>query len=304
MIDVSKSVPVFEDIKRRKEESLKALMQDQNIAQFVHVHRLSKAVVEDGWAELLDYYDDHKQCLGCQGLESCPKVTKGVVRSLVYEEGHIGLDLKYCQYGKKKEQEQLILSHFLYNNVSRSLALHNLNHNQFILNRNKLSDVNKLAIAEILKFVNTPVGKGLFLTGESGSGKTVLMASMMNYLARHGYDVGICHFPTFLLDMKAAFNSNDADSYLKNILDIPYLLIDGLGEENITSWSRDEVLLTILSYRNINNLTTFFTSMFDIEDLNDVYLLRRNDRTEKLRASKIGAKIQSMCNSRHLEKIK
>ena len=273
MIDVSKSVPVFEDIKRRKEESLKALMQDQDIAQFVHVHRLSKAVVEDGWAELLDYYDDHKQCLGCQGLESCPKVTKGVVRSLVYEEGHIGLDLKYCQYGKKKEQEQLILSHFLYNNVSRSLALHNLNHNQFILNRNKLSDVNKLAI-------------------------------MMNYLARHGYDVGICHFPTFLLDMKAAFNSNDADSYLKNILDIPYLLIDGLGEENITSWSRDEVLLTILSYRNINNLTTFFTSMFDIEDLNDVYLLRRNDRTEKLRASKIGAKIQSMCIARHLEKIK
>lgn len=304
MMDVSKSVELNVDIKKIKEQSLKELLRDPNIASFVRNHHLSRKQVEDGWAELLDYHDDHQQCLNCQGLASCPKVTKGVVRSLTFEEGRIGLDLKYCQFGKQKEAEQLLLSHFLYNNVSRSLALHNLGNNQFIINRNKLSDVNKMAIAEILKFVSTPVGKGIYLTGESGTGKTVLMASMMNYLARHDYDVGICHFPTFLLDMKAAFNSSDADSYLKNILDIPYLLIDGLGEENITSWSRDEVLLTILSYRNINNLTTFFTSMFDVDDLNDVYLLRKNDRTEKLRASKIGAKIQSMCIVRHLEKIK
>lgn len=304
MIDVKNTVHLNDTIRKRKEESLNQLLKDPAIHDFVAANHMSRKEIGDYWAELLDFEDDQKECRNCQGLSFCPKVSKGLCRVLVYDQGAIKTPLKFCRYGKVKEEEEMVLHHFLFNNVSRSLALSRFEDNQFVIHRHELSAVNKLALAKIMEYLRSPVSKGIYLSGESGSGKTVLMASVMNKLARNGFDVGLCHFPTFLLDMKSSFNSYSDDSYLSHILQIPYLLLDGIGEENITSWSRDEILLTILSYREINHLPTFITSMYDIEDLDDVYLLRRNDRTEKLRAGKISGKIRAMCSFAGIETIK
>ena len=56
-----------------------------------------------------------------------------------------------------------------------------------------------------------------------------------------------------------------------------YLLLDGIGEENVTAWSRDEILLSILSYRLLNNLPTFFRSMYGYKDLTKVYTIKKGD---------------------------
>ena len=301
MIQVSKTLKLHSDIQKRKEESLYELMKDPSIKEFAKKYHLSMEQLGDYWAELIDYKEDRDQCAKCQSLESCPKVSKGLCRVLTYENGIFDMPLKYCKFGKIKEQESHILSHFLYNNVSSSLALTDLSNNQYALRATELSHNNKMALKSILSYVMAPTEKGLYLYGESGTGKTVLMAGLMNKLARTGKDVGICHFPTFLLDMKTHFGNYSDDSFLTHILNIPYLLLDGLGEENVTSWSRDEVLLTILSYRDINHLPTFVTSMYAIDELKEVYLLRKNDKTEKIRAQKIALKIKSLCTPLYLE---
>ena len=300
MIQVSKTLKLHSDIQKRKEESLYELMKDPSIKEFAKKYHLSMEQLGDYWAELIDYKEDRDQCAKCQSLESCPKVSKGLCRVLTYENGIFDMPLKYCKFGKIKEQESHILSHFLYNNVSSSLALTDLSNNQYALRATELSHNNKMALKSILSYVMAPTEKGLYLYGESGTGKTVLMAGLMNKLARTGKDVGICHFPTFLLDMKTHFGNYSDDSFLTHILNIPYLLLDGLGEENVTSWSRDEVLLTILSYRDINHLPTFVTSMYAIDELKEVYLLRKNDKTEKIRAQKIALKIKSLCTPLYL----
>lgn len=302
-MDVRRSVHLNESIKKRKEESMKELLKDPDIHAFAKKYHMSLSELSDYWAELLDFKDDKAECAHCQGLEYCPKVSKGLCRVLEYDDGGIKTPLKFCRFGKIREEEELVLHHFLYNNVSRSLALSRFEDNQFVTHRHDLSPVNKVALANIIAYLRAPIPKGIYLSGESGSGKTVLMASVMNRLARNHLDVGICHFPSFLLDMKSSFNNSSDDSYLSHILHIPYLMLDGIGEENITSWSRDEILLTILSYREINHLATFMTSMYDIEDLDDVYLLRRNDKTEKLRAAKISGKIRAMCSFVRIESI-
>jgi DNA replication protein DnaC len=304
MIQVSKTLKLQSDIQKRKKESLYELLKDPTIKDFANKYHLSMEKLGDYWAELIDYKEDRDQCESCTSLESCPKVSKGLCRVLTYENGVFDMPLKYCKYGKMKEQESHILSHFLYNNVSSSLALTDLSNNQYALRATELSNNNKAALKSILAYVMAPSEKGLYLYGESGTGKTVLMAGLMNKLARTGKDVGICHFPTFLLDMKTHFGNYSDDSFLSHILNIPYLLLDGLGEENVTSWSRDEVLLTILSYRDINHLPTFVTSMYTIDELKDVYLLRKNDKTEKIRAQKIALKIKSLCTQLSLESNK
>ncbi len=39
---------------------------------------------------------------------------------------------------------------------------------------------------------------------------------------------------------------------------VPLLLLDDIGAENTTNWSRDEVLAPLLQYRMENHLPTFF----------------------------------------------
>ena len=64
---------------------------------------------------------------------------------------------------------------------------------------------------------------------------------------------------------------------MERLMKVDYLLLDGIGEENVTVWSRDEILLTILSYRLLNHLPTFFTSMYGYKDLKKVYTIKKGD---------------------------
>ena len=78
---------------------------------------------------------------------------------------------------------------------------------------------------------------------------------------------------------------------IRDRLKVDYLLLDELGEENITAWSRDEILLTILSYRLLNHLPTFFTSMYGYNELKKVYTLKKGD---EIRANTIISKLKAL----------
>ena len=62
------------------------------------------------------------------------------------------------------------------------------------------------------------------------------------------------------------------------------MVIDDIGGENVTNWSRDEILSSTLAYRNQNNKVTFFTSQYSISQLKSLYMLKQGDklRVERL----------------------
>ncbi|MCD7809556.1 MAG: ATP-binding protein, partial [Erysipelotrichaceae bacterium] len=161
-----------------------------------------------------------------------------------------------------------------------------------VKNIDKLPPNDLRSLTMILKYVDSPSDKGLYLHGDDPLQNITLMAGMMNQLARKGNDVGIIHFPTFLIDLKSSFSTNESND-LEDIMKIDYLLLDSIGEENVTSWSRDEILLTILSYRLINHLPTFFTSIYGYNDLKKVYTLRKGD---EMKAKAIISKIKALTN--------
>ena len=69
------------------------------------------------------------------------------------------------------------------------------------------------------------------------------------------------------------------------------LLIDDIGAENNSAWARDEVLGTILQYRMDNDLSTFFTSNFTIEELESV-LSETSKGTDEIKARRIIERIK------------
>ena len=74
---------------------------------------------------------------------------------------------------------------------------------------------------------------------------------------------------------------------------IPLLLLDDIGAENCSNWSRDEVLGPILQYRMDNHLPTFFTSNLTLEEL-ETSLATTSSGVDKLKARRIIERIKQL----------
>ena len=68
------------------------------------------------------------------------------------------------------------------------------------------------------------------------------------------------------------------------------LLLDDIGAENLTAWSRDEILGTILQYRMDEKLPTFFTSNLDMKQLEEHFSMTASG-SDKLKARRIVERI-------------
>ncbi len=290
MIKVSDML-VNPDIENMKNDSIYSLSKEKEIQQFLKENRLNPDIMEDYWVEFLDFSDDHKTCLNCLSLESCPKDNKGIKKNLAYRNQEVILELESCPYGKQWEDKRLLLEKFVITNVNDDMLLTDLKSLDIVSKGSQLSANGQLALSSILKYIQEPTDQGLFLHGEMGSGKTTLLAGLMNALAKKGKEIGFIHFPTYLIDLKSSFSTGDNEYPMDRLMKVDYLLLDGVGEENVTPWSRDEILLSIISYRLLNHLPTFFSSMYGYEDLKKVYILKKDD---KIRANTLTSKMKAL----------
>ena len=139
----------------------------------------------------------------------------------------------------------------------------------------------------IKEYDNTKSNKGLYLHGNFGCGKTYILACLFNEMKVRGYSTAIVYFPSLLKDLKGDFDSMlDTLNFLD---DVDLLLIDDIGAEKVTEWGRDEILGTILQYRMNNMKTTFFTSNFNIPEL-EKHL--SNNGSEPIKANRIIERIK------------
>ena len=279
------------EIQKMKRESIYALSKEKNIQEFLKTYHLNTSIMDDYWVEFLDYNDDYQLCQGCQSLQNCRKDNQGMKKNLVYRDGEVILELESCLYGKALERRRLLLEKFVITNVNDDILLTDLTSLEIVKKANSLSPNGQNTLGHILKYLQEPNDKGLFLHGEMGTGKTTLLAGLMNSLAKKGKEIGFIHFPTYLIDLKASFSTGDTEYAMERLMKVDYLLLDGIGEENVTVWSRDEILLTILSYRLLNHIPTFFTSMYGYKDLKKVYTIKKGD---EIRANTIISKLKAL----------
>ncbi len=263
-------------IGQMKQDSLLSLSKEKHIQSFLKENHIDTSLMSDYWVELLDYNDDYKACLHCTSLDTCPKENKGIKKNLIYRDQEISLEIEGCRFSKTWEEKRNLLEKFVITNVKEEMLLTDLS-SLDILKKQDLTPNEKMALAYVIRYANGQGDKGLFLHGDMGSGKTSLLAGLMNALAHDGKNIGFIHFPTYLIDLKSSFSTGETEYALDKIMKIEYLLLDGIGEENVTAWSRDEILLSILSYRLLNGLPTFFTSMYGYKDLIKVYTIKKGD---------------------------
>lgn len=239
---------------------------------------------------------EYKNCMSCKGLNYCKNELCGYC-NLPYVDGEdITFTYKACRF-KQKELKN--------DEYKENLSLFDM---PKTLKNAKIKDIftddssRGETIRYILNFIknyNKEDIKGIYLHGNFGCGKTYLVAALFNELAKKGEKSAIIYFPEFLRTLKASFGGEDnslsfSDKY-EYIKNIPYLLIDDIGAENVTVWGRDEILGTLLQYRMNENLTTFFTSNLTIDEL-ETHLSVSQNRIEKVKARRIIERIKSLTN--------
>ena len=116
--------------------------------------------------------------------------------------------------------------------------------------------------------------KGLYLWGKPGAGKSYLAAGMCNYFAKKKRSVSFVNVPKLISDLKMMFQEPLAmEAKLASIRHVDVLVLDDIGGESVTSWSRDDILLPILDGRMEGKKLTIFTSNYRMQELKEKWAL-------------------------------
>ena len=263
-------------------------LENEQFKNFVNKFNLPKEEMMKHTSNLEESTIEYNNCLNCSGLMECLNKIRGYTYLPKVVNNTLVFRYKVCHYTNNKNKENNHLKYVKYYNtpVGASNASWSNIDGKYLKRKDTIRWLNDFKN-------NYPnVNKGLYLYGNFGCGKSYLITAMLNELAKKQVRSTIVFFSEFLQELKSSFDSDFSDKLL-NVKKTPILLIDDIGAEAISAWSRDEILCPILQYRMDEKLPTFFTSNLSIDDLEQH--LSFNGK-EVVKAKRIIERVKQLCD--------
>ena len=259
----------------------KEIFEDKDVKAFLEQHKeeLTPEAIRKGMSALLEFRMErdarkNNKEVKAPGLEPCLEVHNGFIL----------VNYKRTEEAIREERER-----------KRKRLIHSINMPKNIaearFSDTALTPERQDVIGELLKFINsykpnsTEYQKGLYLAGPFGVGKTYMMGALANELSENGVETTLVNVPTYSAEIKQAIATNTVEAKLVSIKNTPILVLDDIGAEMNSAWFRDEVLMVILQHRMLQELPTFFTSNFTIDQL-EAHLAHSNKGDQELLKAK------------------
>lgn len=240
---------------------------------------------------------EYNNCLNCKNILECKNKIKGYAYLPEVENKKLKFGYKMCKkYENLKKENKYLENVFSYN---IPLSIKEARMKDIITDDKNRFKVIKWLNNFIKNYKKNSNQKGLYLYGSFGSGKTYLISAMFNELAKEGIKCAIVFWPEYLVNLKSSFGHDDYQIKIDKIKKVSLLLIDDIGADTTTSWSRDEVLCPILQYRMQESLPTFFTSNLDLELL-EQHLANSKNSIEEVKARRIIERIKQLTENEDL----
>lgn len=272
-----------------RDEYIKSL-KDEDFKDLVSKISLSEDDLMKYTSKLQECSKEYAHCKNCKGLVECKNNVVGFALT-PYASGHkLSFSYDICHYNEQLREINKYQDNVFYFDIPKEIKEAKMS--EIFTSDKKRVDIIMWLNDFIKSYKKNKGGKGLYLNGSFGSGKTYLISAMFNELAKNGIRVSIIYWPEFLRTLKASFGTDFDDKY-EYIKKVPLLLIDDIGAENSTAWARDEILGPILQFRMQEGLTTFFTSNLDLEQL-ETHFSTTNNRVESVKAKRIMERIKQL----------
>lgn len=236
---------------------------------------------------------NYSRCLKCKGILECPYKIEGYSYLPKVVDNELEFSYQPCKFKKKMDEKNKYLNNIYLFDIPKEIK-------EASIDKIYMKDSNRFEVIEwihvFIKNYKKKESKGLYLSGAFGAGKTYLLSAMFNEFAKEGVKSAIIYWPEFLRDLKTSFQTDFKEKF-EFIKKVELLLIDDIGAESTTSWSRDEILGPILQYRMQEGLTTFFTSNLDLNALEE-HLAISKDGIEAIKAKRIIERIKQLTENK------
>ena len=266
----------------------KEIFEDEDVKAFLEQHKeeLTPEAICKGMSALLEFRMErdarkNNKEVKAPGLEPCLEVHNGFIL----------VNYKRTEEAIREERER-----------QRKRLIHSINMPKNIaearFSDTALTKEREDVIRELLNFIesyktdSTTYHKGLYLAGPFGVGKTYMMGALANELSENGVETTLVNVPTYSAEIKQAIATNTVEAKLVSIKNTPILVLDDIGAEMNSAWFRDEVLMVILQHRMLQELPTFFTSNFTIDQLEAHFAHSNKGDQELLKAKRLIERIR------------
>jgi len=268
-----------ESAKQWKEATYARLIKNRHIQQWLKQNKQSEDIVYRHVGRFSDWLKAVEKCEHCEGLSYCTQKIQGHYMDLYTDEVLLS-SMHRCRYYQQHEDALKHSAYYIDPKPSEA---------QLMIDLAKLDVAQEskgyvLLYTQIMEFMmSSDHTKGLYLCGKPGVGKSFLAVGITNYYARQKHSVGFIHVPSLIGDLKLMFYDREAqEQHLNNIRNVEILVLDDIGGESVTAWSRDEILLSLLDYRMEHHLLTFFTGNYKMDELKQRYQLNEPMAAERL----------------------
>lgn len=272
------------------EASFNESLEDPDFLSLVSELKLDKKYLMKYTSILNKSKVEYSNCRNCKNILSCKNQINGFCYLPRVDNNHLIFEYKMCKLNSKYQKDIKYQSNMYFYDIPEQIK--NANMKDIYLNDKNRFDTIEWLHKFIKDYKKNPHQKGLYLTGNFGCGKTYLVSATFNSLAHDNYKSAIIFWPEFLSNLKSSFQTDFQEKF-ETIKKVPLLLIDDIGAENTTEWSRDEVFCPLVQYRMDNNLTTFFTSNLTLDELEQHFMISKN-KVDPVKARRIIERIKQL----------
>lgn len=282
-----------ENFQKRFEKMRKETLEHPDIKAFIRENQqaITEEMIEKSLGKLYEYTHQSKYCHKCESLDACTNIMKGYHPELILTRNSIDVRYDRCprkvMEDEKRKNEKLIKSLYVPKDILTA------SFEEFEHDEDRIDAVKKAA-SFLLNYEQGKPVKGLYFYGKFGVGKSYLLGAIANKLAKKQISSMIVYVPELFREMKSSIADATLNEKIDALKKEPILMLDDIGAEAVSSWTRDEILGPILQFRMLENLPTFFTSNFDYQGLEHHLTYSQRGEEEKMKARRIMERIKAL----------
>ena len=292
------NLELTEEQKKYREECISFCLNNSYVLTFLSENDLDINFVKDHSSKLKEWAVNKQVCAKCKGLHEC-KFNQGRTFEIKMSDGFLTQVYSKCRYYKENEEKKDYLKNYIIYHGSEEMKCRDFT----MVDKTNKDSASVIDICnELVKSVSSK--KAIYLCGKPGIGKTFFMNCLGNYYVKKGVKVSFVNSPTLMSDIKNNFGViGYSEDILNKLKKCEILILDDIGGESISAWSRDEILMPLLNERMEKGLKTYFTSNYDFKELEEHFSIDSKGNVDKIKANRLMERIKAVSIEKNVKGV-